>query len=313
MGDATALNMEYFNENINGGKEFNLIYKKSYEKQDHIVTGECILNYLLEHNFSKPFIKQDYMMKSNNNLYFEKLNIKNYKSKLNDGIMKNSKGPISIGNLIMKRILGILDTKNNKKHNASSLKINTLKINENKPLYLNTEGNKEIKDSFYQKYLLPKINKENNKNNYNLNNSIFKNTSINKTIEDDEKIIRKKISKDKINYFSPNLKKSILPIFKNINERHSLSVKKAKVLNHELQKIQEYKFDINDYNNNNISNKKKNENNIKITDKKYHLINLFKNLGKVKDPKEIEKTLFTKDNKNYKLLKLKLQKSKDLE
>ena len=77
MSDAKALNLGYFDENINNGKDFNFIYKKSYEKEDHIITGECILNYLLENQYTKPFIKENYMMKSNDNSYFQKLNIYN--------------------------------------------------------------------------------------------------------------------------------------------------------------------------------------------------------------------------------------------
>ena len=174
MSDAKALNLGYFDENINNGKNFNFIYKKSYEKEDHIITGECILNYLLENQYTKPFIKENYMMKSNDNSYFQKLNIYNYKTKLAELLNKNKNKPVTIENSTIKRILDILHKKNKQKnnniHKFRSIRFNLKndEIKENKPIYLNTEENKEIKKSFFEKYLLPKINfKKNDKRNLN--------------------------------------------------------------------------------------------------------------------------------------------------
>ena len=90
-----------------------------------------------------------------------------------------------------------------------------------------------------------------------------------------------------------------------MSQRHSISVKKGKIINDNLHKIHDIKYDINNYNNK--KNIKSNDiiiKNVKINDRKYHLINLFKDLGKVKDKKEIEKTLFEKDDKSFKILKL---------
>ena len=317
MSDEATLNLKYFDENINSGKNFNLVYKKSYEKEDHIITGECILNYLLENKYTKPFIKENYMMKSDDNSYFQKLNIKNYKTKLNNIINKNKNKPVSLENSIIKNILGILEVKHNKK-NKRNCKFNNYNLkenNENKPAYLNTEGNKEIKNSFYEKYLLPKINfgkkqikkiNENNKSSYDSNKDIFKNTSIIKTIEIEENSFRNNILKKNLNYYSTCLRKNILPIFKQLNQRQSISVKKGKELDERLNKLNDFKLNIKSYTDlRRDNNKSKEIKNIKIYDKKSHLINLFKDIGKVKNPREIEETLFYKEDKKYKLLKSK--------
>ena len=317
MNNETKLNLKFLNENINNGKDFNHIYKKSYEKESQIVTGECILNYLLENQYTKPFIKENYMMKSDDNSYIQKLNINNYQTKLNEILNKNKNKPLTIENSIMKRILTILDEKNKKKNDPnfkySKYNVKPKKINENKPSYLNTEENQTIKKSFYEKYLLPKIgfNKkqiinDDTKNSFDNNKDIFKNTSISKTIEMEENILRDKIYNNKINYYSPCLRKYIFPIFKNVNQRHSISVKKGKMLNQELNRFNDFKLKLKS----NTSKKdEKNKNyeikSIKIDDRKYHLINLFKDLGKIKSQREIEETLFKQQEKQYKALKSK--------
>ena len=319
MSDAKALNLGYFDENINNGKDFNFIYKKSYEKEDHIIMGECILNYLLENQYTKPFIKENYMMKSNDKSYFQKLNINNYQQRLGDKINKEKNKQIPLEDSIIKRILDILYKKDEKKNSLNfKLERNNVKkqlINENKPSYLNTEGNKENKNSFFEKYLLPKIDfkkdnyqklNEDNKNSFDSNKGIFKNTSINKTIEMEENEFRNKIFKNPINFYSPCLKRNIMPIFRNINGRHCISVKKGKILNDELSRIHDKKFSIKSYSTKKNNKDKQNEiKYVKIFDKKYHLINLFKDIGKIKSPREIEKTLFSEDEKRYKLLKSK--------
>ena len=161
---------------------------------------------------------------------------------------------------------------------------------------------------FYEKYLLPKINKkdksfEDNKNSFELNNDIFKNTSIDNNINENrkDKLAEKKTFNPK-NCYSPCLKRNIFPFFKNVNQRHSISVKKGKILNDDLHKFHDIKFDINSHKKD-IQSKATDIKNIKINDRKYHLINLFKDLGKVKDKREIEKTLFEKDDKSFKILK----------
>ena len=319
MSDEVDLNLGYLNNKINFKKDFNYKYKKSYEREDDIITGECILNYLSENQYTKPFIKENYMMKSNDKPYFQKLNINNYQQRLGDKINKEKNKQIPLEDSIIKRILDILYKKDEKKNSLNfKLERNNVKkqlINENKPSYLNTEGNKENKNSFFEKYLLPKIDfkkdnyqklNEDNKNSFDSNKGIFKNTSINKTIEMEENEFRNKIFKNPINFYSPCLKRNIMPIFRNINGRHCISVKKGKILNDELSRIHDKKFSIKSYSTKKNNKDKQNEiKNVKIFDKKYHLINLFKDIGKIKSPREIEKTLFREDEKRYKLLKSK--------
>lgn len=319
MTDEVDLNLGYLNNKINFKKDFNYKYKKSYEREDDIITGECILNYLSENQYTKPFIKENYMMKSNDKSYFQKLNINNYQQRLGDKINKEKNKQIPLEDSIIKRILDILYKKDEKKNSLNfKLERNNVKkqlINENKPSYLNTEGNKENKNSFFEKYLLPKIDfkkdnyqklNEDNKNSFDSNKGIFKNTSINKTIEMEENEFRNKIFKNPINFYSPCLKRNIMPIFRNINGRHSISVKKGKILNDELSRIHDKKFSIKSYSTKKNNKDKQNEiKNVKIFDKKYRLINLFKDIGKIKSPREIEKTLFSEDEKRYKLLKSK--------
>ena len=313
------LNLGYLNNKINFKKDFNYKYKKSYEREDDIITGECILNYLSENQYTKPFIKENYMMESNDKSYFQKLNINNYQQRLVDKINKEKNKQIPLEDSIIKRILDILYKKDEKKNSLNfKLERNNVKkqlINENKPSYLNTEGNKENKNSFFEKYLLPKIDfkkdnyqklNEDNKNSFDSNKGIFKNTSINKTIEMEENEFRNKIFKNPINFYSPCLKRNIMPIFRNINGRHSISVKKGKILNDELSRIHDKKFSIKSYSTKKNNKDKQNEiKNVKIFDKKYRLINLFKDIGKIKSPREIEKTLFSEDEKRYKLFKSK--------
>jgi hypothetical protein len=319
MTDEVDLNLGYLNNKINFKKDFNYKYKKSYEREDDIITGECILNYLSENQYTKPFIKENYMMKSNDKPYFQKLNINNYQQRLGDKINKEKNKQIPLEDSIIKRILDILYKKDEKKNSLNfKLERNNVKkqlINENKPSYLNTEGNKENKNSFFEKYLLPKIDfkkdnyqklNEDNKNSFDSNKGIFKNTSINKTIEMEENEFRNKIFKNPINFYSPCLKRNIMPIFRNINGRHCISVKKGKILNDELSRIHDKKFSIKSYSTKKNNKDKQNEiKNVKIFDKKYHLINLFKDIGKIKSPREIEKTLFSEDEKRYKILKSK--------
>ena len=319
MTDEVDLNLGYLNNKINFKKDFNYKYKKSYEREDDIITGECILNYLSENQYTKPFIKENYMMESNDKSYFQKLNINNYQQRLGDKINKEKNKQIPLEDSIIKRFLDILYKKDEKKNSLNfKLERNNVKkqlINENKPSYLNTEGNKENKNSFFEKYLLPKIDfkkdnyqklNEDNKNSFDSNKGIFKNTSINKTIEMEENEFRNKIFKNPINFYSPCLKRNIMPIFRNINGRHCISVKKGKILNDELSRIHDKKFSIKSYSTKKNNKDKQNEiKNVKIFDKKYHLINLFKDIGKIKSPREIEKTLFSEDEKRYKLLKSK--------
>ena len=312
MNYEKPLNLKFLDENINNGRDFNFYYKKAYDREKQITEGECILNYLLENNHSKPYNPKHYMMGSINNSYFEKFNIFNYQTKLKELLNRDKTIPLSSENSIIQRVLNKLKVKNERKNkHYIKLKLNDIKTKDNKEDkfgYLNTEGNKEVKSLFYEKYLLPKINKkdksfEDNKNSFELNNDIFKNTSIDNNINENkkDKLAEKKTFNPK-NCYSPCLKRNIFPFFKNVNQRHSISVKKGKILNDDLHKFHDIKFDINSHKKD-IQNKVPDIKNIKINDRKYHLINLFKDLGKVKDTREIEKTLFEKDDKSFKILK----------
>lgn len=325
MNNENELNIEFFDENINNGNNFNLIHKKTFEKENNIIENECALNYLLDNDHTKPFIPKNYMMKSEDNSYFQKFNIHNYKTKFKDLLNKNKKAQNTIENSITEKILNILEKKNDKKNYRSfRLQLDNNKKKDNnenkyKSIYLNTEGNKEIKNSFYEKYLLPKIDfkkelklkrNEDNKNSFELTDDIFKNTSIRKINEREESYFRNKISSNKY-FFSPYLRKNIMPYFKNLYQRQSISVKKGKILMDELSKVHDKKYDINSYTKNtNNKNKDDRIKYIKPFDKKYHLINLFKDIGKVKSPREIEETLFKKDDNFYKLTKHKISLQK---
>ena len=315
MNNEKAFNLEFFDENINNGRDFNFFYKKEYEREKHIVNGECVLNYLLDNNNSKVFNPKMYMMDSIDEPNLKKFNINNYQAKIKTILNKDKTIPLSTENSIIQRVLGILKAKDERKNKRYiKLRFNNIKIEdnkENKSGYINTEGNKEAKKSFYEKYLLPKINNKNRKNSEDKNsfessNDIFKNTSIINNINENtnNKLAEKKLF-NPINCYSPCLKRNIFPYFRNVSQRHSISVKKGKIINDNLHKIHDIKYDINNYNNK--KNIKSNDiiiKNVKINDRKYHLINLFKDLGKVKSKNEIEKTLFEKDDKSFKILKL---------
>ena len=94
MSDEVEVTLGYLNKDINFQKDFNYNYKKSYEREDDIVTGECILNYLSENQYAKPFIKENYLMKSNDNSFFQKLNINNYQKRLGEKINMNKNKPV---------------------------------------------------------------------------------------------------------------------------------------------------------------------------------------------------------------------------
>lgn len=315
MNNEKAFNLEFFDENINNGRDFNFFYKKAYEREKHIVNEECVLNYLLDNNNSKVFNPKMYMIDSIDDPNLKKFNINNYQAKIKTILNKDKTIPLSTENSIIQRVLGILKAKDERKNKRYiKLRFNNIKIEdnkENKSGYINTEGNKEAKKSFYEKYLLPKINNKNSKNNEDKNsfessNDIFKNTSIINNINENtnNKLAEKKLF-NPINCYSPCLKRNIFPYFRNVSQRHSISVKKGKIINDNLHKIHDIKSDINNYNNK--KNIKSNDiiiKNVKINDRKYHLINLFKDLGKVKSKNEIEKTLFEKDDKSFKILKL---------
>lgn len=328
MANEAALNMQFFNENINGTKNINKEYKNTIAKEDHIITGECYLNYLFSNDLMKPFIRKKYMMKTDKKKsYFDKLNIFNYKGIFNDILNKKKKNYIiTEENESIKRMLNILDS-NYESGNRQKYKNKFKFANSKYSDYLyniyrnknnNQINNKRINSSFEQT-ILPKINfKKNDKieafnlkdksdiNSFELANDIFRTTSCikNRNNDDKNKTIDKKENK-KISLYSPYLKKNIGPIIKGVEDRESQSVKKSRYIKDGIDKITKTKFNIGSYdfekNKYKIKNKKK--------DEKYLLLSLFTNIGKVRSPQELEKTLFNKDeNITFAKLKANLEK-----
>lgn len=332
MAKEAALNMEYFNENINGTKNINSEYKQTIEKEDHILLGESYLNYLFSNDYMKPFIRKNYEMKPDKKKsYFDKLNIFNYKDIFNDILNKKKKNFVTSESESIKKILNILDTNyelnnnhfnfKNRKNKINNIQtkyasyLKNIKENQRENSIITTYNNKKLHSSFEQ-YLLPKINirrnekKENKyskdkyRNSLEILNDIFRKTSLNKP-NDDNKNNNTNIDRferyKKINFYSPLLKKNIHHIFRGMEDRENQSVKNSRHIKDGIGKISKTKFNIGSY------DLEKNRYNIKYRnnrDKKYCLINLFSNIGKIKSPQEIEKTLFNQDE-NITFCKLK--------
>ena len=305
MANEAALNMQFFNENINGTKNIHTEYKQTIEKEDHIITGECYLNYLFSNDYMKPFVRKNYEIKQDKKTsYFDKLNIFNYKGIFKDILNKSKKNFVTSENESIKRILNILGTNyetslnHNKFKNKYFKQINTKyssyldNINQNK----SAMNNNKLHSSFDQ-YILPKINNKANKNSYDLNNDIFRTTSCirNKSTNiyisnDDERRERK--NNKIISYYSPLLKKNIFHIFKKVEDRENLSVKKSRYIKDGIRKIAKEKFNIDSYD---LQKNKYKIKYIRKDNKKFCLINLFPNIGKVNSTQEIEKILFNKN------------------
>ena len=146
----------------------------------------------------------------------------------------------------------------------------------------------------------------NSKNLLDNSSSIFKATnckmnSFKKTqfyLNDDFKTI-KKDRKEKSHCFSPLLGKNLTGLFKTINDREEKSIKKGVYITNGVNKINERKINIESYD---VSQKDKYKLElIKLKDKKFQLINAFKNIGKVNSVKEIDDVLFKKDNQFFPL------------
>ena len=95
-------------------------------------------------------------------------------------------------------------------------------------------------------------------------------------------------------------------IFRRVEDRENQSVKKSRYIQDGIGKITKTKFNIDRYDF--VKNKYKIKYK-KPDDKKFCLINLFTDIGKIKSPQEIEKTLFNKDeNITFSKLKANLEK-----
>ena len=137
MNNEKAFNLEFFDENINNGRDFNFFYKKAYEREKHIVNGECVLNYLLDNNNSKVFNPKMYMIDSIDDPNLKKFNINNYQAKIKTILNKDKTIPLSIENSIIQRVLGILKAKDERKNkHYIKLRFNNIKIEDNNLSYL---------------------------------------------------------------------------------------------------------------------------------------------------------------------------------
>jgi hypothetical protein len=272
----------------------------------------------------KPFIRKNYEYKDDkNNSYLDKLNIFNYQDIFNDVLNKKKRNFVTSENELIKRILNVLN--NNYESNSNNFE-NRFKMNNNNikntkySLYIDnfsnhnktSINNNNKSHSSFEQCLLPKIinnNRKSQKISLDLTNDIFRTTSC-ENPNDDNIYEKKELNKSskKINYYSPLLKKNIKQYFKRVEDREDQSVKKSRMIKDGIYKINKIKFNIEGYD----FNKTKNKNEIKSRKnnyKKYSLINKFTDLGKIKDPKEIEKTLFNHDeNITFSKLKKKLEK-----
>ena len=340
MANEIALNMEFFNENINGSKNINAEYKQTIEKKDHIITGECYLNYLFSNDYMKPFIQKNYEFKDDNKKsYFDKLNIFNYKEIFNDILNKKKKHFVASENELIRRILNIIDSNNEANNNRLKNKyrnrykyyiknyntkfssyINNINQKNNTNINNITNYNNKMHTSFDQ-YELPKINmrktiikekteREKERNSFDdYNNDVFRTTTFIKSNNDNEKnknFRHQLLYNKKLNFYSPLLKKNLQHIFKGMEANENQSLQKSRYIEDGISRITRKKFNIDSYDFVKNKYKKKIKNN---NDRKYYFINLFNNIGKIKSPQEIEKTLFNKDeNITFCKLKTNLEK-----
>ncbi len=304
--------------------------RQSLKKEDHVQTGESYLNYLYSNDYVKPFIPTKYNFKYDYKKSFtNKLNIYNYKNnKEKSKILKTKE------NELMKRMLNILSKHNEEnmahlkrsKHNFRTFK----NIDTNYFVDSNSHRNKTLNSSHIHALSqeqthnelpkLPKIinKKDNDAHKNSLENETFRSTSNNKNDNDDDN----ENSKNNItlmNYkrlttpkkylnknYSPILGKSMAPIYKIFEDKTSLSVKKGDYIRtgiHEINRKKYHRVKVKIYH-----DLKRIEKDYKQRDGKYCLINLFSNIGKVRDTKQIEKALFNKQENTYSTLKSNIQK-----
>ena len=314
------------------------IYKKnnyyrnrpSLRKEDHVQKGESYLNYLYSNDYAKPFIPTKYNFKYDYKKSFtNKLNIYNYKSnKEKNKILKTKE------NELMKRMLNILRKHNDEnmahlkrtKHNFRTFK----NIDSNYFMDSNSQRNKTLNSSHIQALsqeqthnILPKLpkimnKKDNDANKNSLENDTFRNTSNNKDENDDDNE-NSKNNITLINYkrlvtpkkylnknYSPILGKSMVPIYKIFEDKTSLSVKKGDYIRtgiREMNRKKYHRIKVKIYH-----DLKRMEKDYKKRDGKYCLINLFSDIGRVKDTKQIEKALFNNQENTYSILKSNIQK-----
>lgn len=323
MTDEPALNiMRCFDRRIHR-KNPNTLYKPTIKKDIHLKTGECYLNYLFSNNYVTPFIKKNYMYEYDYKKSFtNKLNIFNFKSNFTKKKILNSSE-----NDLLKRMLNILSV--NSKLDSNNYKTNNRKYRTFK--HINTNYNLSNDKSIPFKYdsdddnkgTLPNINNKNKSNTCEISQDIFRNTSYNNkklkyrnannyncdSLKDNSK--NNTTKKNKYKDYSPTLDKSMVAIFKVVENKTNLSINKSKYIRNGIDEINNRKFNA-DFIKTDFQ-KKKNKKIKKPGDdsKKYCLINLFSDIGKIKDNKEIEKTLFANDENLNSISKLKLSLRKN--
>jgi hypothetical protein len=295
--------------------------RKSIKKENQVQTGESYLNYLYSNDYAKPFIPNKYNFKYDYKKSFtNKLNIYNYKSnKEKSKILKTKE------NELMKRMLNILSKHNEEnmahlkrtKHNYRTFK----NIDTNYFVDSNSHRNKTLNSPHIHALsqeqthnILPKLPKINNKkdndaNKDSLENDTFRSTSNNKNYIDDTFMKYKRLTTPK-NYlnknYSPILGKSMAPIYKIFEDKASLSVKKGDYIRSGIREMNRKKYHrvkVKIYH-----DLKRIEKDYKQGDGKYCLINLFSNIGRVRDTKQIEKALFNSQENTYSTLKSNIQK-----
>jgi len=304
--------------------------RQSLRKEDHVQKGESYLNYLYSNDYAKPFIPNKYNFKYDYKKSFtNKLNIYNYKSnKEKSKILKTKE------NELMKRMLNILSKHNQEnmthfkraKHTFRTFKnIDTNYFvdnisNRNKTLnssHIHTLSQEQTQNILPK---LPKIiNKKDNDGNKNsLENNTLRSTSNNKSdndldnennINNNTLMSYKRLTTPR-NYlnknYSPVLGKSMAPIYKIFEDKASLSVKKGDYIRTGINEINRNKYHrvkVKIYH-----DLKRIEKDYKQRDGKYCLINLFSNIGKVRNTKQIEKALFNSQENTYSALKSNIQK-----
>ena len=306
--------------------------RQSLKKEDHVQKGESYLNYLYSKDYAKPFIPNKYNFKYDYKKSFtNKLNIYNYKSNKEKNKILNTKE-----NDMMKRMLNILSKHNEEnmahlkrtKHNFRTFK----NIDTNYFVDSNSHRNKTLNSSHTHalsqeqtQNILPKLPKINNKKDNDaiknsLENETFRSTNNNKNDTDDDnenentknnitlaKYKRLTTPKKYLNKnYSPILGKSMAPIYKIFEDKTSLSVKKGDYIRTGIREINRKKYHrvkVKVYH-----DLKRIEKDYKQHDGKYCLINLFSNIGKVRDTKQIEKALFNNQENTYSILKSNIQK-----
>ena len=170
---------------------------------------------------------------------------------------------------------------------------------------------------------LPNISNKNNIETSEYNQEIFRNASYNNKkykyrnisnynyhrLNSNSKKNTTKIIK--LKDYSPTLDKSMVSIFKDVEDKTNISINKSKYIKNGIDEINNRKFNA-DFKKPDLQKKKyiiikKPEDD----SKKYCLINLFSDIGKIKGNKEIEKTLFANDENINSISKLRLNLRKN--